>query len=38
VPVPAGAPRLGADTDTVLDALGLDADARAALRAEGVIG
>lgn len=38
VPVaPAGAPRLGADTDTVLTGLGFDADAIASLRAEGVV-
>jgi len=35
--VPAGAPRLGADTDAVLTDLGLDADAIASLRAEGVV-
>ncbi len=33
-----GAPQLGADTDAVLDALGVDGAAREALRAEGVIG
>ncbi len=38
VPVPAGAPRLGADTDAVLGELGLDPGRLAALRAEGVIG
>lgn len=38
VPVPAGAPRLGADTDAVLADLGLDQDAIEALRADGVIG
>ena len=37
VPVPSGAPRLGADTDAVLADLGLDAAAVAALRADGVI-
>ncbi|MFM8236475.1 MAG: CoA transferase, partial [Actinomycetota bacterium] len=35
--VPAGAPRLGADTDAVLTGLGFDADAIAALRAAGVV-
>jgi alpha-methylacyl-CoA racemase len=38
VPVPTGAPMLGADTDAVLADLGLDADAIDALRAGGVIG
>jgi crotonobetainyl-CoA:carnitine CoA-transferase CaiB-like acyl-CoA transferase len=38
VPVPAGAPRLGADTDAVLRSLGFDADAIAALRDQSVIG
>ena len=37
VPVPAGAPRLGADTDAVLAELGLDPDAIAALRTAGVV-
>jgi crotonobetainyl-CoA:carnitine CoA-transferase CaiB-like acyl-CoA transferase len=37
VPVPTGAPILGADTDAVLADLGLDARAVAALRAEGVV-
>jgi len=32
------APRLGADTDTVLDAIGIDAGERAELKASGVIG
>jgi Predicted acyl-CoA transferases/carnitine dehydratase len=38
VPIPTGAPRLGADTDAVLTELGLDADAIAALRTDGIIG
>ncbi len=38
VPVPSGAPTLGADTDAVLADLGLDPDAIDALRAGGVIG
>ncbi len=38
VPVPSGAPRLGADTDTILGELGVDAARIAALRDEGVIG
>ena len=38
VPVPTGAPRLGADTDAVLTELGLDTDAIAALRTGGIIG
>ncbi len=38
VPVPSGAPRLGADTDAVLGELGLDADRIASLRDDGVIG
>ena len=38
VPVPAGAPRLGADTDAVLHSLGFDADAIATLRDQSVIG
>jgi formyl-CoA transferase len=37
VPVPTGAPVLGADTDAVLSELGLDAEGIAALRAEGVV-
>ncbi|MGZ6957343.1 MAG: CaiB/BaiF CoA transferase family protein [Acidimicrobiia bacterium] len=37
VPVPTGAPELGADTDAVLGELGLDADAIAKLRADGVV-
>ena len=37
VPVPTGAPVLGADTDAVLTELGLDADGIAALRADGVV-
>jgi crotonobetainyl-CoA:carnitine CoA-transferase CaiB-like acyl-CoA transferase len=37
VPVPSGAPILGADTDAVLADLGLDADAIATLRADGVV-
>ena len=37
VPVPSGAPRLGADTDAVLADLGLDAAAVARLRDDGVI-
>ena len=37
LPVPTGAPVLGADTDTVLAELGLDADAIAALRRDGVV-
>jgi crotonobetainyl-CoA:carnitine CoA-transferase CaiB-like acyl-CoA transferase len=37
VPVPTGAPQLGADTETVLAELGLDAGTIAALRAEGVV-
>jgi crotonobetainyl-CoA:carnitine CoA-transferase CaiB-like acyl-CoA transferase len=35
--VPSGAPRLGADTDAVLGALGIDADELATLRADGVV-
>jgi crotonobetainyl-CoA:carnitine CoA-transferase CaiB-like acyl-CoA transferase len=38
VPVPSGAPVLGADTDAVLTDLGLDADAISTLRTNGVIG
>ncbi len=38
VPVPTGAPRLGADTDEVLTSLGLSADDIAALRDQAVIG
>jgi len=38
VPVPTGAPILGADTDSVLTELGLSADAIAALRSTGVVG
>jgi formyl-CoA transferase len=38
VPVPSGAPKLGADTEAVLTDLGLDADAIDNLRAGGVIG
>jgi formyl-CoA transferase len=38
VPVPTGAPVLGADTDAVLADLGLAPDAIAALRDEGVVG
>ena len=38
VPVPSGAPRLGADTDAVLGDLGLDGAEIARLRAEGVLG
>jgi alpha-methylacyl-CoA racemase len=34
---PAAAPALGADTDAILDAAGIDAAARAALRARGTI-
>jgi len=37
VPVPTGAPVLGADTDAVLGDLGLAADELATLRAEGVV-
>jgi crotonobetainyl-CoA:carnitine CoA-transferase CaiB-like acyl-CoA transferase len=37
VPVPSGAPVLGADTDAVLAELGLGPDAIAALRADGVV-
>jgi crotonobetainyl-CoA:carnitine CoA-transferase CaiB-like acyl-CoA transferase len=37
VPVPTGAPILGADTDTVLAELGLDAAGIEALRADGVV-
>jgi formyl-CoA transferase len=37
VPVPTGAPILGADTDAVLAELGLDADGIDALRADGVV-
>ncbi len=37
VPVPTGAPILGADTDTVLGELGLSADAIGALRSSGVV-
>ena len=37
VPVPSGAPVLGADTDAVLADLGLDPDAITALRADGVV-
>ena len=37
VPVPTGAPILGADTDTVLAELGLSADAIATLRSSGVV-
>jgi formyl-CoA transferase len=37
VPVPTGAPVLGADTDAVLGELGLDPEAITALRADGVV-
>ncbi len=37
VPVPAGAPRLGADTDAVLAELGLDPEEIVGLRANGVV-
>ena len=37
VPVPSGAPVLGADTDAVLADLGLEPDAITALRADGVV-
>src|SRR4051812_24739134 len=37
VPVPTGAPVLGADTDAVLSELGLDATSIASLREEGVV-
>jgi crotonobetainyl-CoA:carnitine CoA-transferase CaiB-like acyl-CoA transferase len=36
-PQPNGAPALGADTDAVLEEAGIDAFARARLRADGVV-